>query len=164
MLLDQESVALPQHGEGNVPIEVGVVKRIPKGLQAVDARGRTLSFALDADPASLGDNIKPVTKRLLKEPGPAWHRIVDEQVHLLIRCVSDYDELQVVNLHVQNRGGSHSERLSEAVSLCASWQFGKSQCVCDDIREESQVPLHIPPISFPMGRAEIIEFRLRCVR
>ena len=81
--------------EGLVPVQQSVVELVAEGLEAGVA-GRLA--ALDAAGQQLlrrGDQFLPAGEHLLQQPRAARHRVVDQQVELVVGLL-DEQQLQVV--------------------------------------------------------------------
>ena len=99
-----------------MPVQQIVVELVAERLQAGVA-GRLA--ALDAAGQQLlgrGDQFLPASEHLLQQPRAARHRVVDQQVELVVGLL-DEEQLQVVRPHVEQTGRRRPQRLADVDPL-----------------------------------------------
>ena len=103
---------------GLVPVEQSVVELVAEGLEAGVA-GRLA--ALDASGQKLpgrGDQFLPAGEHLLQQPGAARHRVVDQQVQLVVGLL-DQQQLQVFLAHVEQAGRRRPQALPDVDAVAS---------------------------------------------
>ena len=99
-----------------MPVEHRVVELVAEGLEAGIAGRFALLHAARQQVLRRGDKFLPADEHLLQEPRATGHRVVDQQVVLVVRLLHD-QQLQIVRPHVEQPGGRRPQGLPDVDAL-----------------------------------------------
>ena len=95
-----------------VAVEPIVMELVAEGLQAGVAGGLAALGAAGEQFLRRGDEFRPAVEHLLQQARAARHRVVDQQVELVVR-LADQEQLHVVLSHVQQPGRRHPQGFAD---------------------------------------------------